>query len=138
MKGLGLRAKGSILVLLLLAATFAAAETIDRVLAVVAGQLIMLSDVNAVRELGIVNVRPDSPDPTAEVLARLIDRELMLVAERSRDGVHGLHIIAHKRPWQCLYRKPEPQRHKAFLLILMSFRLFTFLFTKRASHFHFL
>jgi hypothetical protein len=65
-------------VLLLLVATVAAAETLDRVLAVVAGQLIMLSDVNAVRDLGIVNVRPDSPDPTAEVLARLIDRELML------------------------------------------------------------
>ena len=31
-----------------------AAETIDRVLAVVAGQLIMQSDVVAVRELGIV------------------------------------------------------------------------------------
>src|SRR5262249_45045810 len=65
-------------VLLLLVATVAAAETLDRVLAVVAGQLILLSDVNAVRDLGIVNVRPDSPDPTGEVLARLIDRELML------------------------------------------------------------
>jgi hypothetical protein len=77
-KSKGLRAKGCVAVLLLLSATVAAAETLDRVLAVVAGQLIMLSDVNAVRELGIVNVRPDSPDPTAEVLARLIDRELML------------------------------------------------------------
>ncbi|HET9833843.1 MAG TPA: hypothetical protein VFP91_19105 [Vicinamibacterales bacterium] len=64
--------------MLLFIATFATAETIDRVLAVVAGQLIMLSDVNAVRDLGIVTVGPDSPDPTAEVLARLIDRELML------------------------------------------------------------
>jgi len=76
-KSRGLRAKGIAIVLLLCAAA-AAAETLDRVLAVVAGQLIMLSDVNAVRDLGIVNVRPDSPDPTAEVLARLIDRELML------------------------------------------------------------
>lgn len=55
-----------------------AADTIDRVLAVVAGQVIMLSDVNAVRDLGIVNVRVDSPDPTGEVLSTLIDRELML------------------------------------------------------------
>jgi hypothetical protein len=55
-----------------------AADTIDRVLAVVAGQGIMLSDVNAVRDLGIVNVRVDSPDPTGEVLSTLIDRELML------------------------------------------------------------
>jgi len=75
-EGLGLRA--SVMALLLLVAAFAAAETIDRVLAVVAGQLIMLSDVNAVRGLGIVTVPPDSPDPTADVLAKLLDRELML------------------------------------------------------------
>lgn len=64
--------------LVLAMTTVVAAETIDRVLAVVAGQLILLSDVNAVRDLGIVNVRVDSPDPTGEVLDRLIDRELML------------------------------------------------------------
>ena len=79
MQGKGLRAQGIVAALLLFAATVAAvAETIDRVLAVVAGQLIMLSDVNAVRDLGIVNARVDSTDPTGEVLARLIDRELML------------------------------------------------------------
>ena len=59
-------------------ATPVAAETIDRVLAVVAGQLIMLSDVTAVRELGIVPAG-DAADVTGAVLARLIDRELMLV-----------------------------------------------------------
>src|SRR5262249_40365705 len=64
--------------LVLAVPSVAAADTIDRVLAVVAGQLIMLSDVNAVRDLGIVNVRVDSPDPTGEVLSTLIDRELML------------------------------------------------------------
>lgn len=53
------------------------AETIDRVLAVVAGQLIMLSDVTAVRALGIINA-DDAGDPTGAVLSRLIDRELML------------------------------------------------------------
>lgn len=53
------------------------AETIDRVLAVVAGQLIMLSDVNAARELGIVTPAPGA-DQTGAVLTRLIDRELML------------------------------------------------------------
>ena len=78
MQGKALRARGIVAALLLFAATVALAETIDRVLAVVAGQLIMLSDVNAVRELGIVNARVDSTDPTGEVLARLIDRELML------------------------------------------------------------
>src|SRR5215471_12429717 len=54
-----------------------AAETIDRVLAVVAGQLIMLSDVTAVRDLGIVAPTPGA-DPVGSVLGKLIDRELML------------------------------------------------------------
>jgi hypothetical protein len=62
----------------LLIAASAAAETIDRVLAVVAGQLIMLSDVNAARDLGIVAPAPGA-DQTGSILAKLIDRELMLV-----------------------------------------------------------
>ena len=53
------------------------AETVDRVLAVVAGQLIMLSDVTAVRALGIITPEPGA-DPTGSVLTQLIDRELML------------------------------------------------------------
>ena len=53
------------------------AETVDRVLAVVAGQLIMLSDVTAARALGIIEPAPGA-DPVASVLSRLIDRELML------------------------------------------------------------
>ena len=55
----------------------AAGETIDRVLAVVAGQLIMLSDVVAVRELGIV-APAGGGDQVGSVLSKLIDRELML------------------------------------------------------------
>jgi hypothetical protein len=52
-------------------------EIIDRVLAVVAGNLIMLSDVRAAIELGLVS--PGSaPDPVREVLSRLIDRALVL------------------------------------------------------------
>ena len=55
----------------------AAAEIIDRVLAVVAGNLIMLSDVRAALEFGLVP--PGSaPDPVREVLSRLIDRALVL------------------------------------------------------------
>ena len=69
---------GAALVAVVLAISGVAAETIDRVLAVVAGQLIMLSDVTAVRELGIVPAG-DAADVTGAVLARLIDRELMLV-----------------------------------------------------------
>jgi len=53
------------------------AEVIDRVLAVVAGKLIMLSDVNAAYELGLVTP-PPSADRVRDVLSRLIDRELQL------------------------------------------------------------
>jgi len=53
------------------------AEIIDRVLAVAAGELIMLSDVTAARDLGLVTVEP-SADPVGAVLSKLIDRELVL------------------------------------------------------------
>jgi len=52
-------------------------EVIDRVLAVVSGSLITLSDVNAASELGLVTARAGS-DPVRDVLSRLIDRELQL------------------------------------------------------------
>jgi hypothetical protein len=55
----------------------AADEIIDRVLAVAAGNLIMLSDVRAALELGLVPTR-SAPDPVREVLSRLIDRALVL------------------------------------------------------------
>ena len=54
-----------------------AAETIDRVLAVVAGQLIMQSDVVGARDLGIEPAAAGG-DPIGSVLAKIIDRELML------------------------------------------------------------
>ncbi len=53
------------------------AEMIDRVLAVVAGQLITLSDVNAARDLGLEPL-PAAGDPIRAVLTRLIDRALVL------------------------------------------------------------
>src|SRR5438477_2626347 len=75
----GLRAKGlGLLVTCVLLVAPVAAETIDRVLAVVAGQLIMLSDVVAIRDLGIVTATSGG-DPVGSVLGKLIDRELMLV-----------------------------------------------------------
>jgi len=55
-----------------------AAETIDRVLAVAAGELIMLSDVLAARDLGLVPAPAAAGDPIAPVLARLVDRALIL------------------------------------------------------------
>lgn len=52
-------------------------EVIDRVLAVVSGEVITLSDVRAARELGRVTVS-DSGDPVRAVLSQLIDRALVL------------------------------------------------------------
>jgi hypothetical protein len=53
------------------------AETIDRVLAVVNGSVITLSDVAAARDLGIVSVE-NAADPVRAVLSGLIDRTLEL------------------------------------------------------------
>jgi len=64
-------------IVLILYVAVASGETVDHLLAVVAGQLIMLSDVTAARALGIVEPAPGA-DPVGSVLARLIDRELML------------------------------------------------------------
>jgi hypothetical protein len=55
----------------------ARAEIIDRVLAVVSGAVITLSDVNAARELGLIAPR-GAGDPIRDVLSQLIDRELQL------------------------------------------------------------
>ena len=61
-----------------LATSIAHAELIDRVLAVVDGQIVTLSDVRAALRLGLVP--PDvSDDPVQAGLRRLIDRRLMLV-----------------------------------------------------------
>lgn len=54
------------------------AEIIDRILAVVEGQLITLSDVRAVTRLGLEPV-PKTGDPVRGVLDALIDRQLILV-----------------------------------------------------------
>jgi SurA N-terminal domain len=59
-----------------------AAETIDRVLALVAGNLITLTDVTAARDLGLVSAEA-AADPVRAVLSKLIDRELIL-AEADR------------------------------------------------------
>jgi len=54
------------------------AETIDRVLAVVAGQLITLTDVKAAIDLRL-QATEGAADPVRAVLTKLIDRELILV-----------------------------------------------------------
>ncbi len=55
----------------------ASAETLDRVLAVVGGQVILLSDVTAARELGLQDA-DGAGDPIRVVLNKLVDRELVL------------------------------------------------------------
>jgi hypothetical protein len=68
---------GVVLVLALLAPFGLHAETIDRVLAVVGGQLITLSDVTAATDLGLQSA-DGAADPVRAVLSKLIDRELVL------------------------------------------------------------
>jgi hypothetical protein len=60
------------------AASAASAEVIDRVLAVVNGDVITLSDVTAARDLGVVNVPGTADDPVRATLDALIDRALEL------------------------------------------------------------
>ena len=53
------------------------AEIIDRIVAVVAGQVLMLSDLQAARALGLVGSAA-GPEPTVGELRELIDRTLIL------------------------------------------------------------
>ena len=61
-----------------LAGGVARAETIDRVLAVAGGQVILLSDVMAALELGLVS-DDGAADRVGAALAKLINRDLVLV-----------------------------------------------------------
>jgi len=61
-----------------LLAGVARAETIDRVLAVAGGQVIMLSDVTAALDLGLVST-DGAADRVGAALAKLISRGLVLV-----------------------------------------------------------
>ena len=53
-------------------------DVIDRLLAVVGGQTITLSDVNAAIQFQLVDVPAGTPDPVVYTLDRLIDRTLIL------------------------------------------------------------
>ena len=54
------------------------ADVIDRIMAVVGGQPIILSDVIAARQFGLIEVPPGTADPIAATLDRMIDRVLIL------------------------------------------------------------
>jgi hypothetical protein len=64
-------------ILAFLCPTAVRAEVIDRVLAVVGGRPIMLTDVTAAVDLGLVEV-PETGDRIRAVLTKLVDRELQL------------------------------------------------------------
>lgn len=66
-----------VLAIVMSATTTLRAEVIDRVLAVVGGQLITLTDVTAARDLRLVPTE-GGPDPIRPTLTKLIDRELVL------------------------------------------------------------
>jgi hypothetical protein len=68
---------GATLLSVLALAAPARAETIDRVLAVVAGRIIMLTDVTAARDLRL-ETSDAAADPVRALLSKLIDRELIL------------------------------------------------------------
>jgi hypothetical protein len=85
---------GAWIIVAALGATVPRAETIDRVLAVVAGQLITLTDVTAAIDLGLQST-DGAADPVRAVLSKLIDRELVLAeveryapAEPTTDAVN--------------------------------------------------
>jgi hypothetical protein len=67
---------GAAAIWLLLSAAAPGAEVLDRVLAVVSGDLILMSDVRAARTFGFIAVAGEDPD--GQALARLIDRALIL------------------------------------------------------------
>ncbi len=54
------------------------AQSLDRILAVVSGHVIMLSDVRAFLELGLIDVAPETADAERLALERLIERRLVL------------------------------------------------------------
>jgi hypothetical protein len=56
----------------------AQADVIDRIMAVVGGQTIALSDVTAATEFHLVDVPPGTADPVGYTLERLIQRTLIL------------------------------------------------------------
>ena len=87
------------------AAAPAHAELIDRVLAIVAGRVIMLSDVRGFLRLGLITpVRAE--DPEIEILTRLIERHLIL-AEVDR------YVIEEPPPETIEQRLVEVQRRFA-------------------------
>lgn len=67
-----------LLIVMMLAGQAHAGEIIDRILAVVGGELILLSDAMAAQRFGVVEPPPPGADPIRPTLDALIDRRLQL------------------------------------------------------------
>jgi hypothetical protein len=92
----------------------ASSEVIDRVLAVVSGSLITLSDVNSAYDLGLVKPRA-SGDRVRDALSQLIDRELQL-AEVDRYAPPEPSVADVDREVQTVRsRFPSPEAFEAVL-----------------------
>ena len=70
--------KLNVILIVVMLTTVARAEIIDRIMAVVGGQPVTLSDVNTMLLFRFVEPPPGTRDPLAYGLDRLIDRNLML------------------------------------------------------------
>ena len=96
------------------APAIAASEVIDRVLAVAGGSLIMMSDVRAARDFGLVTVG-STTDPVRETLSRLIERALVL-AEVDRYAPPEPADEAVDRALQVVRQRfATPQQYQATL-----------------------
>lgn len=71
--------RATVVVIALALATTARAELIDRIMAVVGGQPITLSDVSATLQFRLVQPPAGTRDPLAFAMDRAIERSLMLV-----------------------------------------------------------
>jgi hypothetical protein len=91
-----------------------AEEVLDRVLAVVSGDLILQSDVVAAREMRLVQV-PAGGDPIRAVLSQLIDRSLIL-AEVERYAPPEPPAAAAERELDAVRRRfPSAEAFQAAL-----------------------
>ncbi len=111
-------------VLFLLSGIAAAAPVIDRVLAVVQGAIVTLSDVQTAMALGLVNTA-GADDPVGSALEQLIERSLQLIeVERySPPEPTAAEVQARLRPIRARFPDEESFRRTAAALGLTDKRL---------------
>lgn len=73
-----MRRNVAMLALVLMCADLASAQVIDRIMAVVGGRPIILSDVHAAIQFRLIEPPPGTPDPLGYALERLVERTLVL------------------------------------------------------------